>query len=238
MTQYYNFKINADAIQHHIWNKKAYFRSVNAFSRISKNYDFRFQIFCRIDLVLPYICFRCGGGGASGTLSSYNILIQKSEIQRQQCSYDALVIKNNEAVLVIKWSAAQQNQQLTCAPTEDSDPPNLARVFAVRLTEVYVIYVISCPYSAQRRLTRLGGCPHYPESSLIARHFVCVVVLKLKCKISYVVIHDTHSLISAFAFVVRWLDGKIVAKMLIKVNRRVWFWSARTPLKTDPNLFN
>ena len=43
-----------------------------------------------------------GGGGASDTLSSYNILIQKSDIQRQQCSYDALVIKNNEAGLVMK----------------------------------------------------------------------------------------------------------------------------------------
>ena len=30
-------------------------------------------------------------------------------------------------------------------------------------------------------------------------------------------IHDTHSLTSAF--VVRWLDSKIVAEMLIKVNR-------------------
>ena len=59
-------------------NKKAYSRFVNAFSRISKNYDFRFQIFCFIDVVLPYFCFRCGGGGASGTLSNYNILIQKS----------------------------------------------------------------------------------------------------------------------------------------------------------------
>ena len=105
-------------------------------SWISKNYDFRFQIFCHTDLVLPYFCFRCGGGGASGTLSNYNVLIQKSEIQRQQCSYDALVIKNYTFVLVIKWSAAQQNQQMTCALTEDSVPPNLARVFVVRLMEV------------------------------------------------------------------------------------------------------
>ena len=130
-------------------NKKAYSRFVNAFSWISKNYDFRFQIFCHIDVVLPYFCFRCGGGGASGTLSNYNIFIQKSEIQSQQCSYDTLAIKNTEAVLVIKWSAAQQNQQMTCAPSEDSNPPNLTRVFAVRLTEVNVI---SYPYSAQRRL--------------------------------------------------------------------------------------
>ena len=52
--------------------------------------------------MVSYFCFRCGGGGASGTLSSYNVLIQMSEIQMQQCSYDAVVIKNNEAVLVIK----------------------------------------------------------------------------------------------------------------------------------------
>ena len=86
--------------------KKAYSRFVNAFSRTSKNYDFRFQIVCHTDLVLPYFCFHCGGGVGLGRgiwyLSNNNVLIQKSEIQRQQCSYDALVIKNKEAVLVIK----------------------------------------------------------------------------------------------------------------------------------------
>ena len=45
------------------------------------------------------------GVGACGTLSNYmymyNVLIQKSEIQRQ-CSYEAIAIKNNDAVLVIK----------------------------------------------------------------------------------------------------------------------------------------
>ena len=56
-----------------------------------------------------------------------------------------------------------------------------------------------------KTLIRLGGCPDSPEFSLIARHLVCVVVLKLKCKMSYVVIHNTHSLISAF--VVRRLDS-------------------------------
>ena len=98
MSQYYNFQ----NIFKKERNKKAYSCFVNAFSRISKNYDFRFQIFYHTDVVLPYICFRCGGREASGTLSSNNVLIQKSEIQRQQCSYDALAIKNNEAVLVIK----------------------------------------------------------------------------------------------------------------------------------------
>ena len=54
-------------------------RFVNAFSRISKNYVFRFQIFCHIDLVLPSFWSGMGeegGGGASGTLSNYNVLIQ------------------------------------------------------------------------------------------------------------------------------------------------------------------
>ena len=137
-------------------NKKAYSRFVNAFPRISKNYDFRFQIFCHIDLVLPFFFFffvfffffffffRCGGRRRLGDvicyLSNYNVLSRKREIQRQKCSYNAMIIK---------WSEAQQNQQMTCAPSEDSDTPNLARVLAVRLTEVNVI---SYPYSAQRRL--------------------------------------------------------------------------------------
>ena len=57
----------------------AHSRFVNAFSRISKNYVFRFQIFCHIDLVLPsvFVVGRGGVGGASGTLSSYYVLIQK-----------------------------------------------------------------------------------------------------------------------------------------------------------------
>ena len=77
-------------------------RFVKAFSRISKKCVFRFHIFCHIDLVLLYFCFRwvgAGAGGAqgwraSGTLSNYNVLIQMRSF--------VLVIKNNEAVLVIK----------------------------------------------------------------------------------------------------------------------------------------
>ena len=80
----------------------AHSRLVNAFSRISKNYVFRFQIFCHIDLVLLYFCFRCGGGGGhafSRISKNYVFRFQifchitmysfKSEIQRQQCSNDA-----------------------------------------------------------------------------------------------------------------------------------------------------
>ena len=75
----------------------AHSRFVNVFSRISKNCVFRFQIFCHIDLVLLYFCFRWRegrGGGAFGTLSSYSVLIQMRSF--------VLVLKNNEAVLVIK----------------------------------------------------------------------------------------------------------------------------------------
>ena len=50
-----------------------------------------------------------------------------------------LVIKNNKGVFVVKWSAAPNNKT-TCAQSEYSDqsehPPSLARVFAVRLTDV------------------------------------------------------------------------------------------------------
>ena len=118
--------------------KKAYSCFVNAFSRSRKNYDFRFQIFCHIDLVLPYFCCHCVGGMGCG--SGHN---------------------------------------------EDSDQTGRM----LRLPWVF------------------ADC---------TCHFVCVVVLKLKCKTSYVVIDDTHSLISALN-VVRWLDSKTVAEMLIKV---------------------
>ena len=88
---------------------------VIALSQISKNYVFRFQIFCHIDLVLPSVCFRCGGlgvGGRWGGVCEHLVLYQitmysfKSEIQRQPTMFKlakfVLVIKNNEAVLVIK----------------------------------------------------------------------------------------------------------------------------------------
>ena len=71
-------------------------RFVNAFSRISKNYVFRFQIFCHIDLVLPSFCFRCGGwgvgvgGSRGGHLVLYPITMYsfKSEIQTQPTMFE------------------------------------------------------------------------------------------------------------------------------------------------------
>ena len=74
MTQYYNFQniFKKERKKEKERKKNAYSRFVNAFLWISKNYDFRFQIFCHIDVALPYFCFRCGGGGASGTLSNYS----------------------------------------------------------------------------------------------------------------------------------------------------------------------
>ena len=51
------------------------------------------------------------------------------------------------------WAATQQNQQSDCAPSEDSDqpghPPNLIRVFPVRMKKAWVL---SYPLSAQRIL--------------------------------------------------------------------------------------
>ena len=61
MTQYNNFQNIFKKERKR--NKKAYFCVIKAFSRIRKNYDFRFQTFRHTDLMLPYFCLRCGGGG-------------------------------------------------------------------------------------------------------------------------------------------------------------------------------
>ena len=54
---------------------------VNAFSRISKNYVFRFQIFCFV--------FVAGGEGEHLVLYPMTMYSFRSEIQRQQCSDNA-----------------------------------------------------------------------------------------------------------------------------------------------------
>ena len=73
------------------------------------------------------------------------------------------------AYLRSKWAIAWQNQQMTCAPSKDSDQPrhlpSLIRVFAVRMKKAWVL---SYPLSTQRRPSR---CPGWSESSLGAQSF-------------------------------------------------------------------
>ena len=60
-----------------------------------------------------------------------------------------------------------KTNKIAYAPNEDSDQPghpsNLIRLFAIRMKKAWVL---SFPLNAQRRLTRLGGCPGLSESSL------------------------------------------------------------------------
>ena len=46
--------------------------------------------------------------------------------------------------------------KMTFAPSEDSDPPSLIRVFNVRMKKHWVL---SFPLSALRRLIRVSRCP-------------------------------------------------------------------------------
>ena len=70
------------------------------------------------------------------------------------------------------WAATRQNQLSDCAPSEDSvqpgHPPSLIRVFAVRMKKAWVL---NYPMSAAKTLIRLGGCPGWSESSLVAQSF-------------------------------------------------------------------
>ena len=76
------------------------------------------------------------------------------------------------SLVCIRWSFINKPQhdktnKMACAPSEDSDqpghPPSMIRVFAVRMKKPRVL---SYPFSAQRRLIRLGGCPGWSESWL------------------------------------------------------------------------
>ena len=70
----------------------------------------------------------------------------------------------SEALKIIRVEPYEPSQDKTnkmiCAPSEYSDqpghPPSLIRVFAVRMKKHWVL---SYPFSALRRLIRLGGCP-------------------------------------------------------------------------------
>ena len=54
------------------------------------------------------------------------------------------------------WATSWQNQQNDCAPSEDSDPPSLIRVFTVCMKKHWVL---SYPLSAQQRLWLDGWMP-------------------------------------------------------------------------------
>ena len=85
-----------------------------------------------------------------------------------------------------KWAATWQNQQNECAPSEDSDqpelPPSLIRVFAVRMKKTWVL---SYPLSVQRRL-RSDWANAQADLSLRWAHSHCVgfAMRRLKC-VSY-----------------------------------------------------
>ena len=62
---------------------------------------------------------------------------------------------------------------MTCAPCEDSDPPSLIRVFAVRMKNVRVL---SFPLSTQQRLWS-----DWAEARLICLRLAHVILLVLSC---------------------------------------------------------
>ena len=85
------------------------------------------------------------------------------------------------------WAATWQNQQSECAPSEDSDPPghppNLIRVFAVRMKKPWVL---SYPLSAQRRLWSDWADAQADLSLRWAHtHFVGFVMSRLICFSSF-----------------------------------------------------
>ena len=85
-------------------------------------------------------------------------------------------IKNKKHLKTKNEPPHDKTNKMVCAPSEDSDPPSLIRVFAVRMKKAWIL---SYPLSAQRRLIRLGGCPGWSESSLGAQSFVCFVMRRL-----------------------------------------------------------
>ena len=79
-----------------------------------------------------------------------------------------------------KWNEPHHDKtsNMACASSKDSDqpghPPSLIRIFAVCLKKAWVL---SYPLSAQRRLTNLGRCLGWSESSLGA-HAISLVLSK------------------------------------------------------------
>ena len=85
------------------------------------------------------------------------------------------------------WATAWQINEMTCAPSEDSDQPghpsNLIRIFTVHFMDSQGPKASSC---GQRRLIRLGGCACWSESSLGAQ----VILFVLSCSGSYEPRHE------------------------------------------------
>ena len=71
---------------------------------------------------------------------------------------------------LLKWNEPPHNKtnKMACAPSEDSHPPRLIREFAFSMKKAWVL---SYPFSVQRRLIRLGGCPRWFESPLSPQSF-------------------------------------------------------------------
>ena len=69
--------------------------------------------------------------------------------RRQRSVLHVLVLGSEIKAHALIWAATWQNVQSGCASSEDSDPPNLIRVFAVRLKKALVL---NYPLSAQWRL--------------------------------------------------------------------------------------
>ena len=96
--------------------------------------------------------------------------------------------------LIMKWAATWQNQQIECAPSEDSyqpgHPPSLIRVFAVHVKKAWFL---SYPLSAQQRLWS-GWANAQADLSLrwMHSHIVGFVMSRLKCLV--VKITKTHKL--------------------------------------------
>ena len=163
-----------------------------------------------------------------------------------------------------------------------NDPQHQTTKWPVRKAKTQISLGIQSSLSEWRKFRSLATHTAHNEDSdqtgrmswvFAARicRFVCFVVLRLKCNMSCVVIHYTHSLISRkvfniggvagggaggiggpqtiFKIIGRRRGGKgggagpcwasphcsyaYVASKLKKVDRPVWFWPARTSLKTD-----
>ena len=183
-------------------------------------------------------CFRCGreGGGASGTLSNYSLLqlqCTHSKVKfkgNPQCSNVrsfVLVIKNNEAVLVIKWSAAPNREQNDlCAKrrlrsawaSTQSGQSSLSDWLKFRSIATHKAHTDSDQTVRMPRLSWVFAAH--------TCHFVCFVVLRHKCKMSCDVRDPWYAQYD------QCLRCSLASKLL-KVNRPVWFWCARKSLKTD-----